>query len=143
MLNQDISKTLKDVFREYPYIAAAYFFGSHVLGKATPNSDVDIAVLLKNIAPKGRKLVHEEDYLAYRVTKILGVKEVDLINLNSKGIIFQHNVLRTGRLIYDGDPEFRIQFETRVIIRFCDYEPTLRFIEKIQLKGRIERYTRP
>jgi len=134
---------LKDVFNDYPYISSAYLFGSHVSGKITPESDADIAVLLKSNAPDGRELLHEEDYLAYRVAGALGVKEVDLIDLNKKGILFQHNVLRTGMLIYDSDPAFRIRFETGVIIRFCDFEPTLRYIEKRQLQGRIERYARP
>lgn len=134
---------IKDVFNDYPYIASAYLFGSHVSGKSTPESDVDIAILLKHNAPKGRELIHEEDYLAYKIARMLEVIEVDLIDLNSKGILFQHNVLRTGMLIYDGDPAFRIRFETRVIIRFCDFEPTLRYIEKRQLQGRIERYARP
>lgn len=134
---------LKDIFRDYPYIASAYLFGSHVSGKITPESDVDIAILLKDNAPDGKELLHEEDYLAYRVARALGSKEVDLIDLNSKGLLFQHNVLRTGILIYDDDPAFRIRFETGVIIRFCDFEATLRYIEKRQLKGRIERYARP
>jgi hypothetical protein len=130
------------IFKKYPYIASAYLFGSHISGKVTPDSDVDISILLKNNAPKGRELLHEEDYLAYRVAKMLGSKEVDLIDLNRKGIAFRHNVLRTGFLIYDGDPAFRIKFETEVIIRFCDFEPTLRYIEKLQLQGRIERFPR-
>ncbi|MBM4276769.1 MAG: nucleotidyltransferase domain-containing protein [Deltaproteobacteria bacterium] len=134
---------LKDVFNDYPYISSAYLFGSHVSGKITPESDADIAVLLKSNAPDGRELLHEEDYLAYRLAKALGVKEVDLIDLNSKGTLFQHNVLRTGILLYDSDPPFRIRFETGVIIRFCDFEPTLRYIEKRQLQGRIKRYARP
>ena len=134
---------LRDIFEDYSYIASAYLFGSHVSGKATQERDVDIAILLRNNAPKGKELVHEEDYLAYRVATRLGVKEVDLIDLNSKGLIFQHNVLRTGHLIYDNDPAFRIEFETMVIIRFCDFEPTLRYIEKLQLQSRIERLANP
>lgn len=46
-------------------------------------SDVDIAVLLKGNAPKGRELIHEEDYLAYRIGKILRINEVDLIDLKN------------------------------------------------------------
>ena len=130
------------IFKDYPYIASAYLFGSQVSGKVTLDSDVDIAILLKNDAPRGKELLHEEDYLAYRLARMLGSKEVDLIDLNRKGTVFQHNVLRTGFLIYDADPAFRIRFETEVIIRFCDFEPTLRYIEKLQLQGRIERFTR-
>jgi predicted nucleotidyltransferase len=143
MAQHAFNDTLKTIFRDYPYIAAAYLFGSHALGRATPESDLDIAILLGNGGPEGRELLHQEDYLAYRVGKALHVKEVDLVDLNSKGLVFQHNILRTGRLIYDADPFFRIQFETSVIARFCDFEPTLRYIEKLQLKARIERHAKP
>jgi predicted nucleotidyltransferase len=136
MLN---AKKLKDIFKDYPYIASAYLFGSQALGKIGPMSDVDIAILLKEDAPKGRELIHEEDYLAYKIAKALGVKEVDLVDLNSQGLIFKHNVLRTGKLIYDADPRLRVSFEMRVITEFCDFEPTLRFIEKYHLKGRLRR----
>ena len=134
----DVEK-LKNIFEDYPYIVSAYLFGSQASGKIGPMSDVDIAILLKEDAPKGRELIHEEDYLAYKIARALGVKEVDLIDLNSQGLIFKHNILRTGKLIYDADPRFRISFEMRVITEFCDFEPTLRFIEKYHLKGRLRR----
>ena len=97
-------ETLKGVFNDYPYIAAAWLFGSHAKGKAGPMSDIDIALLLKDDAPKGLELMHEEDYLAYRIQKALGVKaDVDLIDLNNKKPVFQQNVLSTGKLIYEAD----------------------------------------
>ncbi len=132
----------KDLFDDYPYIAAVYLFGSQSSGKAGPMSDVDIAILLKDNAPNDRELIHEEDYLAYKIAKALGVKEVDVIDLNRQGLIFQHNVLRTGKLIYDADPALRIKFVTRVIPYFCDFEPTLRFMEKFSLQGRLKRCER-
>jgi predicted nucleotidyltransferase len=131
---------LKGVFVEYPFIASAYLFGSVAAGKAGPLSDVDIALLLKEDAPKGRDLIHTEDYLAYRLAKALGVREVDVMDLNSQGLVFQHNVLRTGKLIYDADHSFRVKFVASVISRFCDFEPTLRFIERFRLKGLIRRF---
>ena len=99
-------------------------------------------ILLKDNAQKGRELIHEEDSLDYTIAKVLEVKEVDLINPNSQRLVFQHNVLRTGKLIYDSDPEFRIKFEMRVIIYFCDFEPTLRFMEIFYPRGRIKRLAR-
>ena len=102
-------------------------------------SDVDIAVLLGEKAPRGRHLVHEEDYMAYKASRILKVKQVDLISLNGQGLVFQHNVLRTGRLFYDADPLFRVRFEMGVISEYCDFEPTLRFMEKFHRQGRMRR----
>lgn len=130
----DIEK-LKDIFKDYPYIASAYLFGSQASGKIGPMSDVDISVLLKDNAPKGRELIHKMDYLAYKIEEALQVKEVDLIELNRQGLIFVHNVLKTGKLIYDSDPGFRIRFVTKVISNYCDFEPTLRFMNNYYFKG--------
>ena len=102
-------KKLENIFKDYPYIASAYLFGSYSSSKAGPMSDVDIALLLKGNAPVGRKL------------------------------ILCHNVLKTGRLIYDADTAFRIKFEMRVISNFCDFEPTLSFMERFHLRGIIKR----
>jgi len=133
---------LRKIFIEYPYIASAYLFGSQIKGMANPMSDTDIAILIEDNAPKGRELIHEEDYLCYRIEKMLNGGKADLVELNSQGLIFQHNVLKTGKLIYDGDSRFRIKFEAQVISNFCDFEPTLRFIEKYHIKGRIARCER-
>lgn len=126
---------LIDIFKEYPYIASAYLFGSAAKGKAGPMSDVDIALLYKENAPEGRELIHAEDYLSYRIAKTLGVKEVDLVNLREQGLVFQHNVIRSGKLTYDADPSFRIRFLTRLISNFCDFEPTLRFMNNYYFEG--------
>jgi predicted nucleotidyltransferase len=131
---------LKEIFKDYPYIAAAYLFGSYAKGKAGPMSDVDIALLLKDDSPKGLELMHEEDFMAYRIQKALGVKaEVDLIDLNSKKLVFRHNVLRTGKLIYEADKAARVRFATNVVSDFCDFEPRLRYMQKIQNNVRIKK----
>ncbi len=135
-------KKFQPIFKDYPYIAAVYLFGSQATGKKGPMSDVDIAVLLKEPHPKGRELMHKMDYLAYRIEDALQAGEVDLIELNKQGLIFQHNVLRTGKLIYDADPVFRIEFTARVISNFCDFEPTLRFMSNFHFEGYKRRLAR-
>ncbi len=133
---------LEDIFKDYPYIASAYLFGSQVSGKIGPMSDVDIAILLKDNAPVGRELIHKEDYLTYKIADALQVKEVDLIELNKQGLIFVHNVLKTGKLIYDADPDFRIRFVAKVISDYCDFEPTLRFMNNYYFEGYKRRLAR-
>ena len=132
-------ENLREIFRDYPYIVSAYLFGSQASGVFGPMSDVDIAILLNDNAPKGRELIHEQDYLSYRISKALGVKEVDMVVLNNQGSIFQHNVIRTGKLIYDAAPLLRIKFIMRVISNFCDFEPTLRLVEKFHFRGQMSR----
>ena len=126
---------LKDIFTDYSYIAAAYLFGSYASGKTSPMSDVDIAILLEDNAPKGRKLLDEEDYLSYRIAVALQVKEVDIIEINKQGLIFIHNVLKNSKLIYDADSDFRVRFVTKIISDYCDFEPTLRFMDNYYFEG--------
>lgn len=137
----DLEK-LKEMFAEYPYIASVYLFGSTVSGRRGPMSDIDFALLLKPPHPEGRQLIHEEDYLAYRIAKMLSVRDVDVIDLNSQRLIFQHNVLKSSKLIYDAAPDFRIRFASRVVSEYCDFEPTLRFMNKFHLQGIKERLGR-
>ncbi len=130
------------LFRQYRYVTAAYLFGSASSGRAGPMSDLDIAILLSDDAPRGKELIHDEDYLAYQLEKLLGAGEVDLIDLNRQSLTFRHTVLRTGSLIYDADPPARVRFEAQVISAFCDFEPTLRFIEENSRRGRLKRGAR-
>ena len=134
-------KKLKDLFKDYPYIASAYLFGSYVSGRISPMSDVDIAVLLKEPFPKGRYLIHQMDYLAVKIEEVLK-KEVDTVEMNRQGLIFQYNVLRTGKLIYDADPSFRVNYVSRLISAYCDFEPTLRFMNNYYFDGYSRRLAR-
>ncbi len=140
MLNLDMEK-LKSIFKDYPYIASAYLFGSQASDKTGPMSDVDIAVLLKEPYPKGRELMHKMDCLAFKIEMVLK-KEVDIVEMNRQGLIFVHNVLRTGKLIYDADPAFRISFVAIAISNFCDFEPTIRFMNKYYFEGYRRRLAR-
>lgn len=133
---------LKDIFKDYPYIASAYLFGSQTTCKRGPMSDVDIAILLMDNAPKGRELIHEMDYLAYRIEDALQTKGVDLIELNNQRLIFVHNVLKTGKLIYDSNPDFRVRFVAKVISDYCDFEPTLRLMDNYYFEGYKRRLAR-
>lgn len=131
MLNIEM---LEDIFKDYPYIASAYLFGSHASGKTGPMSDVDIAVLLKEPYPMGKDLIHKMDYLAFKIEMVLK-KDVDIVEMNKQGLIFQYNVLRTGKLIYDADPEFRAIYVSRLISSYCDFKPTISFINRFHFKG--------
>lgn len=126
--------------RAYPFIVAAYQFGSTVRGQEGPLSDLDIAILVDDEhAPSGVDFLRIELLLAYEFQRRLNVPEVDLITLNRQRITLQHAVLRTGRLIYDVNPKYRIQFTQKVIQDYLDFEPTLKLIDQFHTQGRLRR----
>jgi len=133
-------KEIAPLFRAYPFIAAAYQFGSTARGQEGPLSDLDIAILVDdNRAPSALDLLKIELLLAYELQKELAVSEVDLITLNRQRAPLQYAVLRTGRLIYEADPRYRVHFMQKVVQASLDFEPTLKLISQYHTQGRLRR----
>jgi predicted nucleotidyltransferase len=131
---RSISKEeIAPLFRAYPFIAAAYQFGSTVRDLEGPLSDLD------EQAPSAIDLLRIELLLAYELQKQLTVSEVDLIALNGQRIPLQYTVLRTGWLIYEADPKYRIRFTQRVVQDYLDFQPTLELIGRFHTRGRLRR----
>ena len=91
---------ITSLFKTYPFIVAAYQYGSTVRGQEGPLSDLDIAILVdEQQAPTGVELLRIEMLLAYEVQKQLGIPEVDLITLNHQRLTMQqtnHNIHTLG-----------------------------------------------
>jgi hypothetical protein len=126
---------LKGFFQEYPYIVASYLFGSYARGNPSEKSDLDIGVIVDFSAPEKRKLIGDMDYLSYRISKFLKGKEVDIVILNEKKPVFLHKVLKEGKLIYETNPTLRIQFVWKAIQEYCDFEPTIRYMNRFYPEG--------
>jgi predicted nucleotidyltransferase len=136
-INQD---EIAPLFRTYPFIVAAYQFGSTVRGQESPLSDLDIAILVDDRrAPSALELLRIELILAHELQKHLGVPEIDLITLNRQRLPLQHGILRTGRLIYEADRKYRIRFSQKVIEDYLDFQPTLALIGQYHTRGRLRR----
>jgi predicted nucleotidyltransferase len=144
MLGKTMRKINRDevapLFGGYPFIVAAYQFGSTVRGQEGPLSDLDIAILVDDKrAPSAFDLLRIELILAHELQKHLAVSEIDLITLNRQKLHLQHGILRTGRLIYDADPKYRIRFTQGVIEAYLDFQPTLELIGQYHTRGRLRR----
>ena len=47
--------------------------------------------------------------------------------LNQAPVHFQHEVIRTGVIVFERDRDARVLFEMRVLSMYMDYEPWRRF----------------
>ena len=123
---------LAEVFQSEPAIAAAWLFGSVASGRATPFSDVDFAVLLGRGAPEGLDCFVLLDRLARKLADVLRISErdVDVAALNGQGVVFQYQVIRSGRLLYEADPKARALFVWSVLRRYLDFRPTLAIFDR-------------
>jgi predicted nucleotidyltransferase len=113
-----------------PDIVAAYLFGSLAQGRATPHSDIDIAVLLKRVPKQlggatDRQLRLMDDFRRF------ADREVDVVILNIAPPLLQNQVLLYGRLFYERKRDDRIAFEVRAGKIYDDLAPMNAFFTRV------------
>ncbi|HEX9724334.1 MAG TPA: nucleotidyltransferase domain-containing protein [Vicinamibacteria bacterium] len=132
----EIRHRLKHFFAKAPEeVVAVYVFGSHARGSADETSDVDVAVLFREIPERSLdgppfRLRGELENLLHR--------SVDLVVLNDASPDLCHRVFRDGMLVLDRDRAFRIRFEVKRRNEYLDFLPVLRRYRRYP-KGRIAR----
>ncbi|HET9481868.1 MAG TPA: nucleotidyltransferase domain-containing protein [Candidatus Polarisedimenticolia bacterium] len=99
-------------------LAAVYLYGSYGTAYQTPLSDVDIAFVFR---PHAVPDFDEHLRLIGVVTETLAEDDVSVTILNRAPLPFQHQVLRTGRILLVRDEEGLADFKEVVIDRFCDF----------------------
>ncbi|MEM9694384.1 MAG: nucleotidyltransferase domain-containing protein [Myxococcota bacterium] len=105
-----------------PAVAAAWVFGSVARNEARPDSDLDVALLLRD--PEATAVTCRRDIqdLAARLETVSS-RRVDLVVLTLRDPIIAQRVLSEGRLVLDADPERRIGFCSNVLARYLDWAP--------------------
>lgn len=119
MSDQKTVAKLKKLFKTYPQIIAAYFYGSQAGKYASKKSDLDLAVVVYDVS----YVDYGELYL--KVSQIVKDKEIDLRIITketSPTFIFQ--MIKTGQYIYQRNHQERVQFEARALNEYYDGEHT-------------------
>ena len=112
-------------------VLAAYLFGSHVTGKARPDSDIDVSLLLGQ--PDRMERFERRLQMMHEISRICGM-EADVIILNDAPSILTHQILKTGRLIYEMDRRARVAFEVKSGKEYADLKPFREFFRRGILK---------
>jgi len=112
-------------------LAAAYLFGSSVKGKMTERSDIDIALLFFDY---DRDDIDKLDIMA-RLSSVTG-RDVDLVILNDASPLIYHEILISGRMIFERNRHCRIQREVINRRLYEDY----RHIHGIYMQGMRKRH---
>lgn len=104
------------VLEHYPGLQGIYLFGSFGTEDEWPDSDVDIALLLRpEEAKKERQLAMSGCSAA--LARLLH-KEVDLLNARLVSTVFQKEIVMNGRLIYCGDRSAVDEFEMLTLSKY-------------------------
>lgn len=112
-----IIKEIKDYFAEKDEIIAVYLFGSLSKENYKKDSDIDIALMIKDRENK----VEEFDYrlkVINELEKLLN-SEVDIIIFSHVNLKMQHQIL-SGELILANDNRQRVEMEKSSLKRYLD-----------------------
>ncbi len=123
---------VRDYLSTQEDVLAAYLFGSRAQGRARPQSDVDIAVLLREDLDSEARLFRRLS-LGDALEQRLG-RPVDLVVLNDAPLRLRHQVLRHGKLIFERDREARVEFEVRTGKLYADMKPVYDFYARATLQ---------
>ena len=113
---------LSEVCRKYG-VTAVYVHGSRVKGYAAPDSDTDIAIVVKDKSKL--KIGSWSTYdAASEIGDVLsGVKEPDVRVVDKDSSpVFLFEIIKNGQILYGKDLESRVEFESQVMQRYYDTE---------------------
>ncbi len=121
MERKNILNKLQPVLDKYhDKIVFAYLFGSSAEDLAGPLSDIDIAIYAHNplaFAFNDKLQFHAD------CCRALKRDDVDVVVLNQlKNIILQHEIVEKGVVMYDLDPEKRIEYELKTLHNALDFK---------------------
>lgn len=106
-------------------VAIIYLFGSQIHGHTTPMSDTDIGIVFKR-----DEVLKDATVLYTNLYDILtdifpGPQEVDIVFLQQTSPLFQYEVIKHGKVLYETDPLFRANYEEQIAMEYMDFEPVL------------------
>lgn len=110
-------------------VQLAYVYGSMVTGLTTPFSDVDIALITTEpLAPLARLRLMQR--VQTRLYDDYGLVNVDVRIVNDAPLVLRGRVVTDGVLLYARDEQARIDFETTTRMRYFDYLPIHKRLQK-------------
>lgn len=119
---ETIEDALKRAAEARPGIAAAYLFGSAAAGRATPISDLDVAlVFMPEVTGTERRRLGSE--VASALVRDLGDVRPDVRDVETLPLAVRGEVATRGILAASIDDVRRVRFEAETRQRYFDFLP--------------------
>jgi len=120
-LNRILKKLTVD-FAKRPEVLYAYLYGSHAKGTATPQSDVDICLVLddKNLPSDLYRYMFK---IQEELTKLAQGHKVEAIPRQTMSYPLYYTAVLQGRPIYAKNEPDRVPFELNTINNFENIKP--------------------
>jgi len=110
----NIKRRIEKYVSSHKNIAVIYLFGSAATGKMRPSSDIDIAVMSTSGINGFERITMETE-----LSNLLHM-DVDLVVFHQAQALLQHQILKYGHLLYEGDASVRVKQETMARREYLD-----------------------
>lgn len=114
---EKLEEIIPEITKRFDAIEVFYLFGSFASGSASDNSDVDVAFFIKDSVYIKNPLVDLEVGVA--LERELGC-DVDVVVMNRVTSIMQHEILRTGKRLFERSAQRRSFFELKSFKEYSD-----------------------
>lgn len=117
---------IREVLSRDPNVAVAYLLGSYARGSPHPFSDVDIGIVFKDpLVLKESLKTHVKyyDLLADYTESVADHRELDLVFLQRTPLSLQMEAVNEGKIIYEADPQYEVDYKENVADRYADLKP--------------------
>ena len=119
-----------------PGVVSAYLFGSHAMGGAHRESDVDIGVLLdRRVHPRPQDRFEVRLRLIAHISQVLRTDRVDLVVLDDAPPHLARRVMLEGQRVFCADSEIDHAARRTAMLRAPDLEPFLRRTRRVKLQA--------
>ena len=120
------------ILKFLPDVKAIYLFGSYAHGQALPDSDIDLAVI--NDEPMDENHFFEMILLIATALN----RDIDLIDIKRTPLDMKFEIISTGVLIYDKNPQQTLEYETLIMSMYQRFnEERSGILEEIVRSGKI------
>jgi predicted nucleotidyltransferase len=126
---------IKKYFSEKSEVAAAYLFGSQVENKYRPDSDVDIAILMKPKDSEKDEIFKER--VIVELSKIIR-KDIHPVIMNCAGEVLLRQIFSRGKCIHVNDSNQLAKFMIASLGRIAEFGYYRNIIQKGFVKNIME-----
>lgn len=122
-LTVEEKKQLTEALARMSEVKFAYLYGSYATGLANENSDIDIAIVLKEHAASVNSSMTEIN-LSLKLEEVLNSnKEIEVRFINDAPIYFLNEAVTKGIPLFSSSEQERNEFEARVMMEYLDFKP--------------------
>ena len=110
----DTINKCKDILIKYEDIIFSYIFGSYAKGNIRKDSDIDIAIYLKDN-------IYTYEYLDMKMelSEVLK-REVDLVILNDATPLLKYEIYRNNILLFAHDKSMENRYKVKTLFEYSD-----------------------